>query len=165
VRAPYEAWRDSARRLLAAGVRPEDADWQQALLRDDERSAGSAVMPRVPSALVDLLQRAACHRDPAKNAVMYRLLWRVAQGDRAVLHDAADDDVMVVTRLARAVDRASHKMKAFVRFRELRAEDGLRYVARFTPEHDVLMRTAPFFVGRFASMTWAIATPDGVVRI
>ena len=95
---------------------------------------------------------------------MYRLLWRVVHGGRAILQDAADDDVMTVSRLAKAVDRASHKMKAFVRFRELHTPDGVRYVARFLPEHDVLMRTAPFFAERFASMAWTIATPDGIAH-
>jgi len=69
-----------------------------------------------------------------------------------------------VTHLAKAVDRASHKMKAFVRFRELAADDCVRYVARFAPEHDVLMRTAPFFVDRFAAMDWMIVTPDGIAH-
>jgi DNA polymerase len=163
VKSPYETWRDKARAFLAAGVRPEHADWQEALLR--ERLPGAVRdMPRVPASLVDLLQRAACHRDPARNALMYRLLWRVVHNGRGILRDAADDDMIGVTHLAKAVDRASHKMKAFVRFRELRADERVRYVARFTPEHDVLTRTAPFFVDRFAGMEWMIVTPDGIAH-
>jgi DNA polymerase len=163
VKSPYEYWRDKARALLAAGIRPEHADWQDALLHEHAAEAAGR-LPRVPASLVDLLQRAACHRDASRGALMYRLLWRVVHGGRAILRDAADDDVMGVTRLAKTVDRASHKMKAFVRFRELRTEDGVRYVARFAPEHDVLMRTAPFFVDRFAGMEWVIVTPDGIAR-
>jgi len=53
------------------------------------------------------------------------------------------------------VRRDSHKMKAFVRFRE----DEARFGAWFEPDHYVLERTAPFFVRRFASMQWAIFTP------
>ena len=171
MKPPFESWRDKARALLAAGIRPEHADWQEALLRTrspptlphaSPESAGE--LPRVPSSLVDLLQRAACHRDPARNALMYRLLWRVVHNGRGILRDAADDDVIGVTHLAKAVDRASHKMKAFVRFRELRDGERVRYVARFVPEHDVLMRTAPFFVDRFAAMEWMIATPDGIAH-
>lgn len=161
MKSPYELWRDKARALLAAGIRPERADWQDALLHERTPDAHDA-MPRVPSALVDLLQRAACHRDPARGALMYRLLWRVVHGGRSLLRDAADDDVIGVTRLAKAVDRASHKMKAFVRFRELRTPSGTCYVARFAPEHDVLVRTARFFVDRFAAMEWMIVTPDGI---
>jgi DNA polymerase len=121
-------------------------------------------LPKVPASLVDLLERAACHRDPYRNPLMYRLLWRVVHERKRLLADAADDDVIMVTRLARAVDRASHKMKAFVRFREVTTAEGRRYFARFTPEHDVLQRTAPFFAERFGTMVWAIVTPDGGVR-
>ena len=163
MKSPYESWRDKARAFLAAGVRPEHADWQDALLREP-LPASAADLPKVPASLVELLQRAACHRDPTRNALMYRLLWRVVRGGRGILRDATDDDVIGVTHLAKAVDRASHKMKAFVRFRELHADDGVRYVARFAPEHDVLMRTAPFFVDRFAAMDWLIVTPDGIAH-
>jgi probable DNA metabolism protein len=163
VKSPYETWRDKARAFLAAGVRPEHADWQDALLRERVPDA-TADVPRVPAPLVDLLQRAACHRDPTRHALMYRLLWRVLHNGRGILRDAADDDVIEVTHLAKAVDRASHKMKAFVRFRELRAAGAVRYVARFVPEHDVLARTAPFFVDRFAGMEWMIVTPDGIAH-
>jgi DNA polymerase len=92
------------------------------------------------------------------------VLWRVVNGHRRLLEDAADDDVIVVTRMAKAVDRASHKMKAFVRFREVHTADGARYIAWFEPEHDVLSRTAPFFASRFGTMLWTIVTPDGGAR-
>jgi uracil-DNA glycosylase len=162
VRSPYEIWRDRARRFLAANLRPEDAPWSAPLLPEDQTKTSAAAMPRVPASLVRLLERAACHRDRDNDALLYRLLWRVVHEGRGLLEDTADDDVIRVTRLVKAVDRASHKMTAFVRFRELRTAEGPRYVARFEPEHDVLMRTAPFFVERFAAMEWAIVTPDGV---
>ena len=34
MKSPYETWRDKARAFLAAGIRPEHADWQDALLRE-----------------------------------------------------------------------------------------------------------------------------------
>ena len=36
-----------------------------------------------------------------------------------------------------------------------------RFVAWFEPEHHILRRAAPFFIGRFAAMRWSILTPDG----
>jgi len=59
------------------------------------------------------------------------------------------------------VSRDCHKMKAFVRFREVDgAEDGRRrFAAWFESEHFILERTAPFFARRFADMDWLIATP------
>jgi DNA polymerase len=107
------------------------------------------------------LELVACHRDPGRHALMYRLLWRVTHGEHDLLDDAADDDVVRIARMAKAVRRASHKMTAFVRFREVAGADGTHYIAVFEPEHDVLERTAPFFVKRFGTMDWTIVTPDG----
>ncbi|HVF62559.1 MAG TPA: UdgX family uracil-DNA binding protein [Casimicrobiaceae bacterium] len=163
---PYERWRREARKLLASNTPPEQATWEVApdLFDSDESTQDQQPVPsrvRVPASVVDLVERVACHRDPRRSGLMYRLLWRVTHGEHDLLQDAADDDVIALTRMARAVDRASHKMTAFVRFRELRTGEGLRYVAWFEPEHDVLARTAPFFARRFGTMVWTIATPDG----
>lgn len=165
---PFERWRARARRALAAQLPPDATHWGEATLLTGETTGDSAQVPdrpvtRIPARLVDLLQRAACHRDPAREARMYRLLWRMTHGEPALLDDAADDDVIAVTRMAKAVDRATHKMRAFVRFREVTAADGPHFIAWFEPEHDVLLRNAPFFVNRFASMHWTIATPDGAI--
>lgn len=170
----FAAWRIHARHLLAEGVPPEAADWDSF-----EHAAGlfSAASPvsagalrcaassvRVAPDLMALLELVACHRDPRRYARMYRLLWRVTRGERALLEDAADADVAHLSLMARAVRRASHKMTAFVRFRAWQTTAGLEYVAVFEPEHAVLQRTAPFFVKRFGSMQWTIVTPDGGAR-
>lgn len=162
---PYEAWRTRARAFLQRGVPPERVEWTAtSLLAAHEAEGGPAAgRVRVPPALVDLLERAACHRDPAREPLMYRLLWRVVHGRPRLLDDAADDDVIGVRRLAKAVDRAVHKMRAFVRFRAVTVASEPRYVAWFEPEHRVLERNVPFFVDRFAGMHWTIVTPDGGV--
>jgi DNA polymerase len=94
---------------------------------------------------------------------MYRLLWRATQGgERDVLDDPADEDVVRVRSLERGVDREVHRMHAFVRFNERGDGSGdPLYEAWFEPEHDVVRRAAPFFRDRFASMRWVIATPQG----
>jgi DNA polymerase len=61
--------------------------------------------------------------------------------------------------MAREVDRESERMRATLRFREVRTPDGARYVARFEPEHYVLESTAPFFAQRFVNLRWSILTP------
>ena len=166
----FEQWRARARHWLASGVRPEHAHWDErnelaGLFEDVGPTEGaSAGSLRVPARLLDLLARVACHRDAARHALMYRVTWRVTHGEPQLVDDAADGDIIALTRMAKAVDRASHKMTAFVRFREVATAEGARFVAWFEPEHDVLVRTAPFFVRRFASMHWTIATPDGVAH-
>ena len=60
--------------------------------------------------------------------------------------------------MAKSVARDRHKMTAFVRFRE-REGEGPRYVAWFEPEHLIEEHVAPFFVDRYASMSFVISTP------
>ncbi len=62
-------------------------------------------------------------------------------------------------RLAQSVRRDTHKMRAFVRFREVTEPEGTRYVAWFEPDHFIVEANAPFFVRRFATMVWSILTP------
>ena len=170
----FAQWRSTARRLLAAGVAPEHAQW------GDERqhampmasSATGAPAPadtqfRISPRLYEMLETAACHRDADRFGVMYRLLWRVTHGEPQLLDDAADDDVSRVTRMMRAVRLDSHKMTAFVRFREVfstRDGSASTWVAWYEPSHRIVARTAPFFVNRFATMTWTIVTPDGIAH-
>lgn len=137
----------------------DDAD-----ARDDVSNEAARTTLRIPARVVDLLERVACHRDATAPGLMYRLLWRVVHDDRRLLDDAADPDVIALTRFAREVDRAAHKMTAFVRFREVATEAGAHYFAWFEPEHDVLARTAPFFARRFGTLVWTIATPDGTAH-
>jgi DNA polymerase len=62
-------------------------------------------------------------------------------------------------RLAQSVRRDTHKMRAFVRFREVVEPDGTRHVAWFEPDHYIVEANAPFFVRRFATMRFSILTP------
>lgn len=73
---------------------------------------------------------------------------------------ATDRDVAVIQDMAKAVHRDEHKMKAFVRFREVGREPKNRFVAWFEPAHHIVEATAPFFAKRFADMEWSILTPD-----
>jgi uncharacterized protein YecE (DUF72 family) len=88
----------------------------------------------------------------------------MAHGERELLEVVTDPDVHRALMLDKAVRRAAHKMKAFVRFRRVheRGADAAsdRYVAWFEPAHRVVERTAPFFARRFPSMRWSILTPD-----
>ena len=168
--ASIDEWRREARALLAAGVPPESVQWQAGDQHDLLSSAvdappqvgaakSSATPHRVSRAFIELAEIVLAHSDPHRHALLYRLLWRQAQGERELLRIATDDDVAWAFNAAKAVRREKHKMKAFVRFREVKAPDGSVFVAWFEPEHDVLPLVAPFFVRRFAGMRWSILTP------
>ncbi|AVP59032.1 uracil-DNA glycosylase [Pulveribacter suum] len=123
-----------------------------------------AAGPRVPEGFVHLCQRLVLHRDPARFALMYRLLWRLVH-EPALRHDPLDADRLQARHLARAVARDLHKMHAFVRFRPVADAQGQTvHVAWFEPEHHIAEAAAPFFVRRFTQMHWALLTPGASVR-
>lgn len=160
----FARWRDCARAAFRAGLAPESVDWrdgeQGGLLpaADVRDLAPVRAAPAVPADLLTLAETVVCHRDAARHALPYRLLWRIAAGERTLLANAADPDVRRAQELAQAVRRDAHKMKAFVRFREVPGEEEA-FVAWFEPAQDIVDRVAPFFARRFAGMRWAIVTP------
>ena len=148
---------------------PAAASWQPAgeapialPLGSEARPAEAAVTKRVSRDFMRLAHTVACHRDPCRWSDLYRVLWRLTHGEPQLLDVVTDPDVYRLMAMERAVRRAAHKMKAFVRFRAVRTagSEEERYVAWFEPPHHVVERVAPFFVRRFASMTWSILTPD-----
>lgn len=163
----FDSWRTQARASLAAGVPPHDVLWEaQAGFPFAEASPPpvEAVTLKVPSAFVELARHVACHRDPARWAVLYRLLWRIVKkGERHLLEIPSDPDLRRARELEKPVRREIHKMHAFVRFRsvEPRVPDRERFVAWFEPEHAVVALGAPFFRKRFANFDWSIFTPQG----
>ncbi len=171
LRGSYQAWRDAALRFLSHGVRPEEIAWQ-------EEGAGAGLFGgvlteaapvsgiRVSAAFVESARLAVCHSDPQRFAMLYALLWRMRESP-ALMADESDALVSGIRKLCKPVSRDAHKMKAFVRFQEVEAEQGAqrrRFAAWFEPEHNVMELTGPFFARRFADMDWVIATPKVSAR-
>ena len=161
-----DAFREAARAALRAGIAPEGLEWladgQRGLLAlpDVLDAPVLHASPRVLRSFLDIAETVLCHRDPQRHALLYRLLWRIAHGEPHVLATPTDADTRRVMQLAQEVRRDAHKMKAFVRFREVPGERD-NFIAWFEPSHHILHRVAPFFARRFAGMRWAILTPEG----
>ncbi|RYE77907.1 MAG: DUF4130 domain-containing protein, partial [Hyphomicrobiales bacterium] len=113
----------------------------------------------VPRAFVDLARSAALHRDPQRFALLYTLLIRLRTQPK-LMEDRADPLLRRLDQLAKQVRRDIHKMRAFLRFREIDDDGQPRYVAWFEPEHHIVRHNAGFFVDRFAGMRWSILTPE-----
>ncbi len=168
--ADFESWRRHARRLLTHGTPPESVHWEpsdvpQGVLQSSSPESGSGpptIAPRVSARFLHVARLVACHRNPTRWTLLYRALWRQTGDEPHLLALATDPDVAALYGMARAVKRAAHKMKAFVRFRSVESElaGGMVYVAWFEPAHLVVEATAPFFARRFRSMRWSILTPD-----
>lgn len=161
----FDGWRDAARRFALAGVPPQDIDWRVegeagSLLAFDKLpiEQGDGVFS-VPRAFLELAETTILHRDTERFALLYTLLVDV-RAQRTRMDDQADPLVRRVEMLAKAVRRDIHKMRAFVRFREMQDDDGTRFVAWFEPDHHIVRANAGFFVRRFASMRWSILTPE-----
>ena len=168
----FDSWRDAARELLEQGIPPQDVLWEKAgglfdspVLRED---TPAALRVKVPAAFLELAQSAACHRDPSRWALLYRILWRVTRGgERHLLSIASDPDMAKARTLEKNVRREIHKMHAFVRFKLIDTDAGTgreRYAAWFEPDHAIVEAGAPFFRKRFANMDWSIFTPKGCVH-
>lgn len=165
----FVSWREGARALRSQGVAPEDALWtvdgEGGLFGEACPSTGSAATPfTVPRAFMDLADQVILHRSGERFALLYRLLWRL-QREPNLLHIVSDADVAKALSFSRQVSQAAHKMKAFVRFREITDGEGVEaYAAWFEPAHRVTRLTAPFFAKRFANMRFSILTPDECVH-
>ncbi|MET0247545.1 MAG: UdgX family uracil-DNA binding protein [Sphingomonas sp.] len=161
----FDGWRDAARALVAARVPPSEVVWQVGdqpvdLFGDEAVLAPAASAGlRVPRAFLDLAKTVVLHSEPERFALLYALLAGLATEPRRI-DDRADPLVRRLEDLARSVRRDIHKMRAFVRFRELAEPEGSRFVAWFEPDHHIVRANAQFFVNRFASMRWSILTPE-----
>lgn len=172
--ADFAGFRAAARVLLAAGVAPGGVEWAVRGEGGDLLRAAQGETPlpppdpaaprvQVPPAFLELCASLALHADPARFALMYRLLWRMAR-EPGLRHDALDADMIRAAQMARAVRRDIHKMRAFVRFRPVHDGEGVMHVAWYEPEHHIVEANAPFFARRFANMRWAVFTPRVCVR-
>lgn len=166
----FDGWRTAARSLLAQGIAPEAVDW-----RVSDTSPGLFDTPEfvplhipgrafsVSRDFFQLCKTAILYRDPMRFGLLYRLLWRLHEVPE-LLQMSFDPDVIKARQMAQAVRRDLHKMKAFVRFREVHIQESEKiwsgFVAWFEPSHFIVEASASFFRERFTNMRWSILTPD-----
>jgi uracil-DNA glycosylase family protein len=99
-------WREAARRLVAEHVAPDEVVWSERREAPDLFSSSEAAAPaaapelRVPRAFVELAGEAAQGEDPERWQVLYRVLWRLAEGDHEIMRRATDPDVLRLKKIA-----------------------------------------------------------------
>jgi probable DNA metabolism protein len=172
-------FRDEARSLLAQQVPPEEVQWETAPAGDsdlfadppgacDSRPHGvpRAAAAIVPASFSRLCELVVLHNDPARFALLYRLLWRLVH-EPALRNDPIDTDMLQAQQMGQAVRRDMHKMKALVRFRPAQGEAGAGralHLAWFEPAHHIVETVAPWFAKRVPSIHWALLTPQRSVQ-
>ncbi|MFP6848363.1 MAG: TIGR03915 family putative DNA repair protein [Pseudomonas sp.] len=164
----FAGWRGVARALLQQGVPPHQINWlgegDSGGLFDHAPAPSSPLpkgsTPRIPKQLLGLLESAACFRIADRWSLLYRILWRVAQGDRAAMLPGDVDGSQLHKRL-KAIRREAHHLHAFLRFHpRLANAEGPQLVAWHEPAHDILHSASAHFAERLGRSTWMIATPD-----
>ena len=160
----FDGWRDGVRAAVLDGISPDRIVWRVGA--DPGELFGttpSAPVPAagfsVPRAFVDLAKKAILHTDRERFALLHTLLVRMRERP-SLIDDAADPLVRRIDGLARTVRRDIHKMRAFLRFREMDDGGTPRFVAWFEPEFHIVRANAAFFMDRFAAMRWSILTPE-----
>ena len=172
----FHAWRRAARALLAEQCHPSDVIWSvendkdNGLLFADDLLELPPNAPRlkVPKTFVRLAETVSAHRSGKQWALLYQILWEMTCGnDRRILSNQTDGRLRTLDRMRATISRDIHKMRAFVRFREVKAQQGNgkeNFVAWFEPDHLIVRLNTPFFRKRFSGMNWSILTPDECVH-
>ena len=161
----FDGWRAAVRALVREGVPPDGVVWQVGDVAGDLFGGQPVVVQAapggfsVPRPFVDLARKVVLHTDPERFALLHRLLVRLRAQPR-LMDDHADPLLGKLEGYAKSVRRDIHKMRAFVRFREVTDDTGTRFVAWFEPEFHIVRANAGFFVDRFTSMRWSILTPE-----
>ena len=162
----FQEWRLQARALLQRRVAPHEVNWasdaESTGLFDDPSPAPSTEdgpRIRIPRQLLDELEMAARYRTEQRWGLLYRVLWRVNQGDSSA-RMVGDIDGSELHGRIKAVRREAHHLHAFLRFSPLQTSDGPRHVAWFEPAHDILPWAAGHFAERMGGNSWLIATPE-----
>ncbi|MFO7706321.1 MAG: TIGR03915 family putative DNA repair protein [Halopseudomonas sp.] len=164
----FDCWREQARQLLAAATAPHAVVWEdqanpQLFAAEPLASYAGQVQPvRVPKALLCELKSAARYRMAGRWNLLYRILWRVVNGERQATL-AGDRDGSELQRRIKAVSREAHHLHAFLRFHPLPDDQDLDYVAWHEPAHDILASASLHFAERLGRQRWLIATPRDAV--
>jgi DNA polymerase len=164
----FDGWRTAARTLALNDVPPEQVSWQVSGQSADlfgQPAPESGPLPpaggafSVPRPFLDLARTAICHANGERFALLYTMLLRLRAAP-GLIEDRADPLLRRLEQMAKEVRRDIHKMRAFLRFREVPEGAGERFVAWYEPDHHVVRRNAEFFLNRFAVMRWSILTPE-----
>ena len=155
----------AVRRLVAAGVPPDEVTWTTTACRACSPPSAATTAPadrRCRARLAELIRLVVCHRDPERYApALHR--WSGASCTASATCSRSRPTRWSTastawrSRSAATCTRCTPSSASAAS----RPRPGERFVAWFEPDHHILDATADFFVDRFRSLDWTILTPDG----
>jgi DNA polymerase len=158
------AWRDAAKRLMGAGIPPDEILWDYAgkiapLLEGATDLPAPKRRVQAPQSFLKLVQSVIWHKDDDRFTRLYALLWRLRLAP-SLMNDGTDADVIALRKLEDDVLRAQSRMHKSVSFRDLR-QGGARqsFAAWYAPPHHIVEPCAPYFAQRLPHLDWMITTP------
>lgn len=168
----FDGWRAAARTLRLAGVLPRKVAWTVAGSEVDlafpegrapeDAAAGPPGVGegafKVPRAFAELAADVALHLAPDRFALLYRMLFRLAQNGR-LMEDASDSDVIRARQMAAAVREATRRMVDEVVPRPIAGAAGV-HIAWHAPAHRVAERAAPALTARYPHLAFSVLTPE-----
>lgn len=165
----YAAWRNAARALASNEVSGDAIEWRmegaaQSLFASDTPLPQAREIT-VPKAFPQLAKLVCASRAEGAHDLLYQVLQRCRTTPH-LLGNRADPQVQQLEVWAKNVRRDMHKMKAFVRFRDVTPQGANRrqFISWFEPDHRIEELISSFFTRRFGDMDWVIVTPEMTTR-
>jgi DNA polymerase len=164
LQSAFEDWRGRARHFLNAGIAPERTEWSAKapaafFAGTKPAAAASQAAASVPRGFLELAQDVVQHCSDERFALLYRLLWRLTHGSRALLDVPGDPLVRRLTAMAKAVRQETAAMETSLRFHTVASDAGEWDIAWHEPEHHVLEAVVPLVARSREGRRWSILTP------
>jgi len=129
------------------------AETQSVYTQEDKAKRVWAGIQKRSSESIKNIYFAFLSEHKAIEALLYHYIQKLMKSKENIVNNYADDCVLKINQLARAVGREKHRMEAFVRFQ--RTKD-LVYFANIEPDFNVLPLISKHFKNRYADQQWVI---------
>ncbi|MEO0903498.1 MAG: hypothetical protein AAFX89_01870, partial [Pseudomonadota bacterium] len=108
------AWRDAAKRLIGAGISPDQVLWDFDNEMGELFATPTPLPPltrriKAPQSFVQMADWVVWHKDPQRFARLYALLWRLRH-QPGLMQDRADPELAKLRQMEKGVHRCKHKM-------------------------------------------------------
>ena len=158
------AWRQTARRLLAARIPPEHLHWKIDNALNVPRLPAEKFKVRVPERFVHLSDVVGWHEAPDRFDLLYRTAWGLRLKP-ALLTDTQDADVTALLAMEQDVLTALKRFNQRLRLHELPYSGARRMFAGWCDiPQDPIEIALPRLRRQMSEFDWVIYTPARAVR-